>query len=162
MHKRPNFVLLAFTLEAELQRMLPPKEPRWHHFQEVMAPRVRPLEPSIGRAKCSTQTSVKRPNFFQRLIILIYFFSPKTYPLDIVWYGKVTLLLSTWAQCEPALSWGLEDRNTTCSNLRLEHSFPHLQKISLLWRSLKRLLIVTNIKLPIFHKHPTFFYFIQF
>jgi hypothetical protein len=32
MQNCPKFVLSAFTLEAEVQRMSPPKEPRWHHF----------------------------------------------------------------------------------------------------------------------------------
>ena len=64
MHKCPKSVLSAFTLEAEVQRTLPPKEPRWQHFPKVMAPRIRPLKQSLGRAKCLTQTSVKRPNFF--------------------------------------------------------------------------------------------------
>ena len=31
------------------------------------------------------------------------FFSPKVSPLDIVWSGKVTIILSTWAKSEPAL-----------------------------------------------------------
>ena len=100
MQRCPKSVLSAFTLEAEVQRTSPPKEPRWQHFQEVMAPRVRPLEPSLGAQR---KTSIVRPNFFQRPIILIYFLSPRAYPLDKVWSGKVTLLLSTWAQCEAAL-----------------------------------------------------------
>jgi hypothetical protein len=32
MQKCPKFVLSAFTLEAEVQRTSPPKEPRWQHF----------------------------------------------------------------------------------------------------------------------------------
>ena len=32
MQKCPKSVLSAFTLEAEVQRMSPPKEPRWQHF----------------------------------------------------------------------------------------------------------------------------------
>ena len=32
MQKCPKSVLLAFTLEAEVQRMSPPKVPRWQHF----------------------------------------------------------------------------------------------------------------------------------
>ena len=64
MQKCPKSVLWAFTLEAKVQRTLPPKEPRWQHFYEVRLPRVRPLKQSLGQAKCPTQTSVKRPNFF--------------------------------------------------------------------------------------------------
>ena len=72
MQKCPKSVLSAFTLEAEVQRTSPPKEPRWQHFQEVMAPRVRPLEPSLGRAKYSTQTSVERPNLFYETYVQNY------------------------------------------------------------------------------------------
>ena len=64
MQKCPKSVLSAFTLKAEVQRRSPPKEPRWQHFQEVMAPRDRPLEQSLAQAKCSTQISVERPNCF--------------------------------------------------------------------------------------------------
>jgi hypothetical protein len=32
MHKCPKSVLSSFTLEAEVQRTSPPKEPRWQHF----------------------------------------------------------------------------------------------------------------------------------
>jgi hypothetical protein len=32
MQNCPKSVLLAFTLEAEVQRLSPPKEPRWQHF----------------------------------------------------------------------------------------------------------------------------------
>ena len=32
MQKCPKFVLSGFTLEAEVQRMSPPNEPRWQHF----------------------------------------------------------------------------------------------------------------------------------
>jgi hypothetical protein len=32
MQNCPKSVLSAFTLEAEVQRTLPPKEPRWQHF----------------------------------------------------------------------------------------------------------------------------------
>jgi hypothetical protein len=32
MQKCPKAVLTAFTLEAEVQRTSPPKEPRWQHF----------------------------------------------------------------------------------------------------------------------------------
>ena len=49
MHKCPKYVLSAFTLEAEVQRTPPSKEPRWQHFSEVMTPRVRPLEQSFHR-----------------------------------------------------------------------------------------------------------------
>ena len=49
----------------------------------------RPLQPCLGRAKCSSQTSVERPSFFWRSIILIDIFNPKASPLDlgIVWSG---------------------------------------------------------------------------
>ena len=111
MQNCPKFVLLAFTLEAEVQRMSPPKVPRWQHFQEVMAPRVRPLEPSLGRPKYSIQTSVERLKLFQRTIIFIYFSSPKASPHDIVWSRKLMLLLSTWPQCEAALSIEQDKQN---------------------------------------------------
>ena len=61
----PKVVLLVFTLKAEVQRMSPPNEPRWQHFWEIKAPRVRPLEPSLGRAKCSTQISSRGWTFLE-------------------------------------------------------------------------------------------------
>ena len=73
----PKVRPLDFTLEAEVQRMSPPKEPRWQHFLELMAPRVWPHEPSLGRAKCSTQTSVERPNLFLKNDYFNIYFQPK-------------------------------------------------------------------------------------
>ena len=55
-----------------------------------MAPRVRPLEPSLERPN---STCIERPNFFKRPIIFKYFSAQKASPLDIVWSEKVTLLL---------------------------------------------------------------------
>jgi hypothetical protein len=64
---------------------------------------------SASRAKFGA--SVERPHFiFIKIFkiwhwnILIYIFNPKASPLDIVWSRKVTLLLSTWTQFEPAQS----------------------------------------------------------
>jgi hypothetical protein len=51
-----------------------------------------PKLPSRGRTFFSLKYSK-----FDKWIILIYIFSPKASPLDIVWSRKVTLLLSTWA-----------------------------------------------------------------
>ena len=42
----------------------------------------------------------------------IIFFMPKASPLDIVWSRKMTLLLSTWAQYEPASLLGQVARDT--------------------------------------------------
>ena len=40
------------------------KVPTWQHFLALLAPRVWPLEKSLGASKTEIQTLVERSNFF--------------------------------------------------------------------------------------------------
>jgi hypothetical protein len=77
MQKCPKSILSAFTLEAEVQRTLPPKEPRWQHFKKSYG-----AKSSTSRAKFGSSKMLD-PNFRREaepFLIMDYFnilFQPK-------------------------------------------------------------------------------------
>ena len=89
MQKCPKSVLSAFTIEAEVQRASPPKEPGGNIFRKLWR----------QESGLSSITFVERPNYFFieifksdsgfKWTILVYFFNPKASSLEIVWSKKV-------------------------------------------------------------------------
>ena len=64
--------------------------PTWQHFLALLAPRVWPLEKSLGASKTETQTLVERSNFFlikyskfDKITVIIYFNELLSSPLDM-------------------------------------------------------------------------------
>ena len=82
--------------------------PTWQHFLEFMAPRVWPLQKSLGASKTETQTLVKRSNFFSikysesdKRTLIIYFNELLSSPLErSLGFGLSVLP----AKCEEAVT----------------------------------------------------------
>ena len=82
--------------------------PTWQHFLELLAPRVLPLEKSLGASKTETQTLVERSNFFSikysesdKRTLIIYFNELLSSPLErSLGFGLSVRL----AKCEEAIS----------------------------------------------------------